>query len=461
MGKCEPPSEAEDTTGEQEAEKSKGKRTRRSKADQFPRNLPIREVSEITPPEVLADPTAYKRIGQTYHDELSIKPSEMFWERTVTTKWVEVADKTTPPLSAPAPAPSIPGTKITAELAAQIACDRYLNHLPFYRQSQILKRDFSIDLSDRTLMGWTHCLANHLKPIYESLHTSILESSTLQIDETPIKYIKKGAGKTKNGYLWVANNLESDQIYYHWNTSRSTESLQELLGYDASNKTIAFKGTIQCDGYQAYEALKTAFADIELGGCLAHIRRKFYKIYEQGSREAWLIRVLNLIKMLYGNERSIKGSTKLTLVDIRALRNVHSRPIIEALKELLDSQVNRHRPQSNEGLAVTYALGQWSELVLYLEQSHLHIDNNAVERAIRPTKIGAKNWMFIGSAEAGVNHALLYTLLENAKRAGLNPREYLITAIKGLNKGVSSDELTPRVVAEAMKEARTKVAAAA
>jgi len=101
--------------------------------------------------------------------------------------------------------------------------------------------------------------------------------STLQLDETPIRYLKPGNGKTKQGYLWVMRNPATGEVYYHWETTRGKDGLKRTLGWDEDAQTLDYRGTIQCDGYSAYASLAKELEGIKLGSCLAHIRRKFLK----------------------------------------------------------------------------------------------------------------------------------------------------------------------------------------
>ena len=140
------------------------------------------------------------------------------------------------------------------------------------------------------------------------------------------------------------------------------------------------------------------------------------------------------------------------------MRQAQSKPIIDQLKETLITQKLNYRPKSSIGEAINYAFGEWEGFERYLEDGKLEIDNNGVENAIRPTKLGAKNHLFIGSAEAGSNSATLYTLIENCKALGLNPRDYLIVAITGKARKKDDTELTPAQLATTLQSAQQSAA---
>jgi len=219
---------------------------------------------------------------------------------------------------------------------------------------------------------------------------------------------------------------------------------------------LAFSGTIQCDGYKVYDSLRAQLSGIQLAGCLAHIRRKF--VEDRSLQEIeWVRDVLRLIQKLYAIERGLKIANAPPDV-VEQTRQRHAKPLTEKLYTILQNQEKALlRRQSSESKAVSYALGQWDDFVNYLEDGKLEIDNNGVERAIRPTKLNLKNCLFFGSAKAGGNNAVLYTLIENCKAIGLSPRVYLETALKQ-RKNYSAPELTPQAVQTRLQSNLNKVA---
>ena len=451
MGKPEPTVESEDRQQEQ-APAKKTKRTRRKKADRFPRNLKIVIDRVIIPDEVDPDSDEWIEIGETHHDELDITPASLFYRRTVSKQFKLVADRSKPPVSAPAPEPSIPGTMCAPGLAAMIIIDKYCDHLPHYRQSQRFARKFEAQIGRQTLNTWTHAAARHLDPVYAAIKAELLQADALQVDETPIDYLVPGHGKTKKGYLWTYLDGFEDCVYFDWSTGRGHENVLDMMGLEEDGFTLAFKGTVQCDAYSAYLALVKRYGGVILAGCMAHVRRKFVDSKEQ-SPEVVLPILLEMQK-LYQIEKELR--TNKAPPDCRMLvRLGRSRPILEKLKQTFIEQKPHHLPGSNLGKALSYALKQVEQLMVYLHNGKLEIDNNLVENAIRPTKLGAKNYLFFGSAEAGKNSALIYTLIENCKLQGLDPEKYLAEVLERLPADASEEqaaELTPRRIAAAQKE---------
>jgi transposase len=457
LGKPEPPPQTGggDESGMEEVDADpKPKRNRRKKADLFPRNLPVIITEVIVPDEVAADPDAYREIGEEYHDELEAERASLYWERQVRKKFVSKTDRSRPPLMEPAPEPSVPGTLCGPNLMAQILVDKYEDHLPHYRQSSRFLRQHQVELRRQTINGWTHAAAAHLSPIGEAIRLTLPEAKVLQIDETPADYLAPGCGKTGQGYLWYYRDAERGTLYCDWQLGRGHECLLDILGLDEENGTTLFSGIIQCDGYSAYRALVARYEGIRLGGCLAHIRRKFFEARQQAPEV--VLPILAEIGKLYRIERGLQQSNAPPVCRW-LVRRARSRPVVEALHRKILGQREAHLPRSNLGKALNYALNQWEEFLVYLEDGRMEIDNNLIENAIRPAKLGLKNYLFFGSAEAGKTSALIYTLLANCKAEGIDPERYLAVAIKRLPANASLEqaaELTPAKLAPEIRSAQ-------
>ena len=187
-----------------------------------------------------------------------------------------------------------------------------------------------------------------------------------------------------------------------------------------------FRGVIQCDGYAGYRSFVKSLGagQIQLAACYAHARRKFYEAQDHAPRiVGWLLRQIGLLYVIEKRLREERAGPRLR----EAIRASQSRIIHERLHRAL-VRLNikkRDLPQSALGKAIDYTLGQWTGLSVFLENGSVEIDNNLVENAIRPTAIGKKNWLFIGDADAGQRGAILYTLIENCHRRGIDPYAYL------------------------------------
>ena len=390
-------------------------RARRSRKPRLPGDLPVEE-KIIDPDEVIATPGQWRRIGQEVSEQLDYEPARFIKRRLIRPTYVHRTDRDRGPLTAPLP-PTLQERCLAAPgLLAQVVVAKYCDHLPLYRQEQIFKQRHGVELPRQTLAGWIELVADWLKPVYGHLRDEVFKTGYAQIDETPVRYLAPGNGKTKQGYLWTANR-PGVAVAYRWETGRAAACLENLVPVD-------FTGTLQCDGYSAYDAFAKTRKGIGLAGCWAHARRKFFEARETGSRPTnWFLRQIGHLYRIEAHLREKRCSPRLREV----IRTQESRPILQRLKRagLRLRQNNRHLPQSPLIKAIDYTLGQWAGLEVFVEEGRVDIDNNSVENAIRPTALGKKNWMFIGGAEAGERSAILFTIIENCRRCGIDPSEYL------------------------------------
>jgi transposase len=395
---------------------SSPRRTCRQRTLRLPENLPV--VEEVVDPEpVKAAPQSWRCIGQEVSEQLDFEPGRFLRRRTIRRKYVHRIDLNRAPLIAALPERLLDRSLPAPGLLAQILVGKYCDHLPLYRQEQIFAQRYQVHLPRQTLARWVELVADWLKPIYQHIRTGVLGGGYVQVDETPIEYLEPGNGKTKQGYFWTGNRPGGD-VFYHWQTSRAAACLDDIVPDN-------FMGILQCDGYSAYRAFANRPGQaVELAGCWAHVRRKFYEALDQSPQTAgWLLRQIQNLYRIEGDLREHCASPKLRQV----VRTSQSRPIVErfqrALVRLKGS--GRYLPQSLLGLAIEYTLGQWPALEVFLKEGRVEIDNNLVENAIRPTAIGKKNWLFIGDADAGQRSAIIYTVIENCRRRGLDPFTYL------------------------------------
>lgn len=456
LGKPAPTADqgADEASAPDDKKTNAAKRTRRTKAERFPKNLKVVIEEVIIPEAVIANPNDYVEIGEEHHDEIDVIKAQIFWRRIVCKKFKHKTDKTLPPVIAPAPRPSIPGTLCAPAFAAQIITDKFEDHLPHYRQSKRFRRRHDIDIGRQTLNTWSHATASFLKPIDQAIKSEVLQATELQIDETPIDYLCPGHGSTKEGRLWVYRDAASGNCYFDWQAGRAAKYLLEFLGYDEATNTIAFQGDIQSDGYVVYDSVAGRVEGIRQAGCLAHIRREFTDLGNASPEVT--IPIFLYIQKIYFIEKHLRQSSTREIAAPPACRELirrsRSRLIADELHGFLIEKRDAHLPQSDTRKAITYTLNQWSKFLVCLEQGILEIDNNLVENMIRPTKLGMKNWMFFGNLEAGNNNALFYTLLANCRAHGLEPEAYLTEVIQRLPHDATPEQaaaLTPaRIAAE-------------
>ena len=420
------------------------KRPQRSRAPRIPDHLPV-EREELVPAEVSLNPSAYRRIGEEVREQLHFKPAEFIRIQLVRPKYVRIDNPAAAPLIAALPPSLQERCTATPGLIAEVVDNRFVCHLPYYRQAEIFAR-LGVNIHRKTLCDWTLLASDWLAIIYREIQYEHWRCPYRQIDETPIDYLKPGSGKAQTGYLWTSN-IPGGSVFFHWHQGRDVTGIDALFEKQepalSDHAARDFKRIIQCDGYSAYPAWARDKPWIKLMGCHAHMRRKFFEAAEQSPRlVAWLLRQIAHLYHIERGLRDAKAGPALRL----AVRTSESRPIHQRLHKAITLLAKRRiLPKSKLGKAIHYALRQWPLLEVYLEDGRVEVCNNLVENSIRPTKIGSKNWLFLGNAESGGKCAILYTIVENCRRLGINSREYLEDVLTRLPamKAQEAKSLTP------------------
>lgn len=387
--------------------------------ERWPEELEI-EQEVIEPEEVKENPEAFRFIGEEVTEMLDYRPAKFYRHQIVRRKFVRRQEPDLAPIIAPLPE-SLQQRCIAAPgLLAQVIVSKYCDHLPLYRQEQIYWNRHQVWLPRQSLARWIGLASEWLKPIYREIKAQMMRGPYIQVDETPIKYLDPGNGKTGLGYLWVAHRPGED-VFFEWHTSREAKCLEQLIPID-------FSGTVQCDGYSAYGRFArrraSASKPVLLAGCWAHTRRGFYDALDHAPKEAgWILRQIG---HLYDIERSLRRH-RVGYALRAADRSSQSRPICARIQRVLQQWYlsRRFLPKSTMGKAVSYALAHWESLEVYLKEPGIEIDTNLLENAIRPTALGKKNWLFFGDAHAGERSAIIYSIIESCRRHGVEPYRYL------------------------------------
>jgi len=328
---------------------------------------------------------------------------------------------------APRPEQIIPKSIGHSSVIADVVAAKFVDGLPFYRQEKIYARD-GIDLSRQTMSGWVVQLEEKLSPLMRAMKQWLMEGNVLHIDETRLQVLNEpNRENTQQSYMWVYRGGPPDKpvIWYQYADSRSGQvPVDFLYPEEESDKESApdWAFTLLTDGYRGYNALSGMSGVTGHAACWAHVRRKFVEASQGRKNTAAAHQMVALIGKLYQIERSVKDSTP---DERKAARVEKSKPILEKIKAWLDNKASKALPKSLLGKAIHYALGLWPQLVTYLEDGHIPIDNNLAENAIRPFVIGRKAWLFSGSPRGARVSAILYSLIETAKANSLEPKAYL------------------------------------
>ena len=374
---------------------------------QLPEHLERREII-IEPAQVTE---GCKKIGDEITEELEYEPGKLFVNRYVRPKYVQANNAGI--IIAPMIERPLPKAIAGPGLLAQIIIDKYVDHLPLYRQMQRFKRE-GIHIPYSTIGDWIKNGCTLIDPLYEALKKLILQSNYLHADESPIKVLdkdKKGtsAGSVHRGYYWVYHNSIEGLVLFDYQEGRGREGPVKVLE--------KFTGYLQTDGYTVYDYFKDKDG-IAVLHCMAHARRMFYEAKNNDPSIAGY--ALEQIGLLYNIERKAKQQ-QLEPQQILVLRQRESVPVLESLGAWMKEAYLKALPKSTIGKALGYSIERWPELMLYTTDGKLNIDNNPVENSIRPVAIGRKNYLFAGSHDAAKRSAMLYSLMGTCKLHDINP----------------------------------------
>ena len=403
----------------------------------LPNHLERKE--EIIEPKNL--PEDAKKIGENITEILEYEPGKIYVRRIVRPKYVinnpikksDIdPDKAIITADLPADLPLF-ASNAGAGLLTHLFVSKYIDHLPFYRQIQIFKRQ-DIILASSTINNWFTNTSKLLEPLYEVLKNKILQSSYIQADESPIKVLTRDKpGSSHKGYMWVYHSPPDGLVLFDYRQRRDKSGVKEMLEN--------FAGIVQTDGYAAYNQFENR-AEIRLAACMAHARRKFFEAKDENPAVCNFI--LSKIGELYDIERDIRED-ELSLEEILKLRQEKSAPIMISLKKYFDKQLNVLLPKSHTGKAVAYTLNLWKRLNVFLENPQVLIDNNLIENSIRPLALGRKNYLFAGSHNAAQNAAMMYSFFGSCQKQKIEPYNWLKSTLEKIldHKANKLHELLP------------------
>lgn len=286
-----------------------------------------------------------------------------------------------------------------------------------------MRATHGIELRRDVMCSWHDHLAGLLAPLHQLIATDIRRSDYIKVDETPIRHLDPGSGKTALGYLWTYHH-PGHGVLFDWHPSRANTCLDNILIGEGGD---SFEGHLQSDGLRAYRTFIERHDSLEITpvSCLAHIRRKFTEARGDHTRiTAWILLQIGKIYRIEAELKRRRAGPDLR----RRARRILLRRIHRHLARLFDHLKKRRRrilPKSALGKALNYARDQWPYLEPCFEDGRIEFDNNQTEGAIRPTKLGMKNWMFFGGEHTGQRSAIVYTFVEQVRRHGEDPQAYL------------------------------------
>lgn len=401
-----------------ERERSANKHNGRNK---IPEHLPV--VEYVVEPD--RDTSEMKKIGEERTEILEYTPERFFKLVIVRPKYAP----TTKPSAegepektniAIAELPSRPIEKCLAgnNLLAAVLINKYVDHLPLYRQLQIFKRS-DIQIAPSTIDTWIAHLGKLFDPLYRRLADQVKAQNYLQADETTTKVLDKNKKKeTHLGYYWAYHAPMAGLVVFDYQKGRGKQAPRNFLqGYE---------GVLQTDGYNVYKHYYANERVTHLA-CWAHVRRKFEKALQSDRNRAE--HAMIEIQKLYAIERSVKETSAQERKRIRLEKAL---PIINDLGKWLHGQRQQVLPKSPMGQAIGYVVPLWESLQNYLHDGNLHIDNNLIENSIRPVALGRKNYLFAGSHEGAERSAMFYSFFACCKLNGINPQKWLTYVLQNI-----------------------------
>ena len=357
-----------------------------------------------------------RRLGEDVTEELEYVPGRFIVNRIVRPRMAcSGCDCFT---QAPLPTRPIERGRPGPGLLAHVLVNKYADHLPLYRQSQIFDRE-GLDLDRSTLADWVGKSTALLEPLADAIGRHVLAGQAIFVDDTPVAMLAPGTGKTQTARLWAYGRDERP-----WGSAIPPASWYQFSsdrkGQHPKDHLFKYSGWMHADGYAGFEDLYRS-GEIRAVACLAHVRRKFVDVHKaQGSAIA--DEAITRIAQLYAVEKAARGVPPDKRVEIR---QAEAKPAFESLEAWLNTQLHDISGKSPLAAAIRYALSRITRLRPYLDHGMLEIDNNIAERAMRSVALGRKNYLFVGSQTGGKSAAIAYTLIETAKLNAVDPQAWL------------------------------------
>ena len=390
---------------------------------ELPAHLPRREVIIPCPPsECVCGQCGQERpvIGYEITEELDVEPAVYFVRRTKREKRASHCLPEQGVATAPCPAKILPRSKLSDAFIIEALIQKYEEHKPIYRQCVSLERAAGLELSRETLTSSVLAAGALLQPVAEALAKELRAGNYIQADETPVPcQTRSKQGKNHQAYMWEISRPGGPVVFYFLMSRGRAGPLEFLKG---------FRGVLQTDGYAAYDKLGEGIVH---AACAAHVRRQFHRAHELAPKDPLPVEMLKAFAELYAIEAQAREQNH-DLARRLEVRQGESAPRLAALKKRILEIAQGATPGTQISKACKYALGQWSRLEIFLTHPEIEIDSNWCENAIRPLALGRRNWLHIGSAEAGPKVAAIASILETCHRLKINARQYLADVLPRL-----------------------------
>ena len=284
----------------------------------------------------------------------------------------------------------------------------------------ILERDLGLDVSRATLDGWVLKVGELLIPMVAAMRRELISGSYIQADETPVDVqTREGRGKNHQAYLWQYSR-PGGTVVFDFRLGRGRDGPRRFLGQ--------FEGILQTDGYAGYD---------QIGGqrmvhaaCWAHARRQFFEAVQLNPRDPVATPIVARMDELFAVDAEARRKT-LTTAARHIRRQETARPLLDDIRSKIEAAQFAALPSSALSKACQYALALWKKLTRFLEYPELELSTNLAENSMRPVALGRKNWLHIGSPQAGPKVAAIFSIVESCRRLKLPVRDYLAAVLPG------------------------------
>ena len=391
---------------------------------ELPADLPrVERILRCTPEQCVCQGCGKETavIGHEESSQLDVEPAKYFVLVSKREKRACKSCEEQGVVSAPLPPRIIEKCLASDQIVIDTVVSKYCDHQPLYRQSAMLERDSGVELSRATLDGWVLRVGELLIPMASAMRQELIHGTYIQADETPVDVqMHEGRGKNHQAYLWQFSR-PGGTVVFDFRLGRGRDGPKQFLGQ--------FEGLLQTDGYAAYDQI--GGPRIVHAACWSHAERYFSEAVQLNPQDPVAAAIVARIDELFAIDAEARRQA-LTLVARHALRQEQSRPLLGVIRQQIETARSTALPGGALAKACNYTLTLWGKLNRFLEYPELELSNNLAENSMRPVALGRRNWIHIGSPQAGPKIAAILSVVESCRRWKLPVRDYLAAILPGL-----------------------------
>lgn len=391
---------------------------------QLPADLPrVETLVPCTAEQRVCPQCAQERvvIGHEESEQLDVEPAKYFVRVTKREKLACHKCEEQGVVTAPLPPRIIEKSLASDQMVIDTLVGKYCDHIPLYRQSAILERDTGLELSRATLDGWVLRVGELLIPIVGMMRQELLRGTYLQADETPVDVqVEELRGKNHQAYLWQYGR-PGGSVVFDFRAGRGRDGPKQFLDQ--------FAGLLQTDGYAAYDQI--GGPGMVHAACWSHAERYFSEAVALNPHDPLATPIVARIDELFAIDAEARQQGRS--VEMRdKLRQEKAPPLLAMIRQQIEVAQRQVLPGSQLAKACKYTLSLWHKLTRFLQYPELELSNNLAENSMRPIAVGRRNWIHIGSLQAGPKIAAIISVVETCRRLKIPVRKYLAAVLPGL-----------------------------